>query len=267
MDLYTEEWQAVLIRNGWNDFERIWSLEQEWFEAPNYGRGGWSGICKATLMLADGSECPVFIKRQENFVTRTLLHPFRGIPTLRREMENVSRFQQAEVPTVDCIYYGERKTKRLYRSVMVTLALENYCDLNKLLQSWEEDGAPLRRHRNLVLLQIAILARRLHQNHLVHNCFYPKHIFIDMSKLKEGKKDSVRLIDLEKSKFKWLEKSCMLRDLTTLFRHLPSLPLTDLLRFMQFYRAEPMLTEGVKKDWRLLTKFLLKHQKKKEKVV
>jgi len=250
MNLYNEKWQAVLIRNGWNDFDRIWSLELDWFEEPNHKKNGWSGVSKSTLSLANGKKYNVFIKRQENTLTRSVFHPITGVPTLRRELANIEHIQKLNIPTVESIYYGERRLKNHYRAILITLALEQYQSLEAIFV--EKYTALSRTRKNLILLQIAILIRRLHQNHYVHNCLYPKHIFLNLEKLYQGKTDSVRLIDLEKAKFHFRVKKCMLRDFDTLHRHSITLSRTDLMRFLLFYRSETHLTEGFKKDWTYL---------------
>ena len=59
------------------DFDTIWQLDTDWFEPPNHRRGGWSGVVKYVLETTHGA-IDVFIKRQENHVSKTLLHPFKG---------------------------------------------------------------------------------------------------------------------------------------------------------------------------------------------
>lgn len=65
-----ENWRQTLQRNHAANFDALWQLQQDsWFEAPNQRRGGWSGVCKTTLTMPDGSESGIFIKRQENHFT------------------------------------------------------------------------------------------------------------------------------------------------------------------------------------------------------
>jgi hypothetical protein len=86
-------YEALLLHNQLADFDRLWDLQAEWFEEPNRRRGGWSGVCRLELRGEGEQVVPVFLKRQENHRARTLRHPFKGIPTVRRELQNLLCFQ------------------------------------------------------------------------------------------------------------------------------------------------------------------------------
>lgn len=49
-----EEWRDILVFNDLDSYEKVWALDAEWFEEPNYGRGGWSGVSRIELKLPLG---------------------------------------------------------------------------------------------------------------------------------------------------------------------------------------------------------------------
>ena len=87
-ECWNDQWQEIFSANKLDSFDAIWNLDTEWFEEPNQRRGGWSGVIKVDLDTPEGKSC-VFIKRQENHISKTLLHPIRGILTFEREFENI----------------------------------------------------------------------------------------------------------------------------------------------------------------------------------
>ena len=77
--------RPLLERHGLADFESLWEVQLEAVDEPNTGRGGWSSVFRMEL---EGSG--FYLKRQSNYLTRTLHHPF-GEPSFSREFRNISR--------------------------------------------------------------------------------------------------------------------------------------------------------------------------------
>ena len=96
----------------------------------------------------------------------------------------------------------------------------------------------------------------MHNQHLQHNCLYEKHIFL--KQLEDGSID-VRLIDLEKVKWKPFKAQAMYRDLGSLYRHSSGWNNRDYLRFFLFYQKESRLSKPSK---RTLNTFFEKVQTK-----
>jgi hypothetical protein len=84
-DFVNERWRTILARNGLTDFDALWDLKADWFEAPNHRRGGWSGVSRCELDRPEGGKVAVFLKRQENHKARIWSHPVHGAPTFLRE--------------------------------------------------------------------------------------------------------------------------------------------------------------------------------------
>jgi hypothetical protein len=72
-------------------------------DEPNTSRGGWSSVFRLDL---EGRG--FYLKRQSNYLTRTLHQPL-GEPTFAREFRNISRYQQKAIPALQAVFYGERK--------------------------------------------------------------------------------------------------------------------------------------------------------------
>jgi hypothetical protein len=89
-DYTAAEWKGIFAFNGLRTFDDFWKLEAKWFEEPNKRRGGWSGVARCELKLPEGGKAAVFLKRQENHITRTFTHPIRGLSTFVREFAHTA---------------------------------------------------------------------------------------------------------------------------------------------------------------------------------
>lgn len=227
----------LLKSNKLGSFDALWELNTPWFEEPNYRRGGWSGVVKYRLNSTSG-DVHVFIKRQENHLTRTWKHILTGIPTFEKEYDNIQRLRNADIPTLEPLFFGKSGQK----AILVTKSLEHYQSLETLTLS----SLPLRKKRQLINAVAGVISR-LHKHHFQHNCLYAKHIFI-----KPTDDDwDVRLIDLEKMKRRLSRTQAAVRDLSTLSRHVDAgWTTTDRMRFMLAYMGEPTLSANAKKRWR-----------------
>jgi len=235
-DYINNNWLSILSEEGLQSFEDWWDKEAEWFEPPNQRRGGWSGVSRVEI-----ADRVVFLKRQENHVIRTLLNPFRGIPTFTREMENILTLQKAKVPALTPVYFAQRNINGCLRAILVTEALEGFVSLDKIVPS------ELAMSQRVALIkQVALVIKQLHQHKLVHNCLYPKHLFVRAS---ESDFD-VRLIDLEKARKRLRRHSAVFRDLDTLNRHCDKWSLSDRCRFLKSYFG----AQGWRELWNSLVK-------------
>ena len=249
-DYLAPEWMETLKHNGLDSFETLWALETEWFEPPNRGRGGWSGVVQLELKCPEGGTKAVFIKRQENHLRRTLQHPIGGEPTFAGEMKNILALQQAGVPTLEPVYYGQRKTDGCWRATLVTQELSGFQPLDQVMQQWQEAGwVPSFDKRRRLISETAAVIRKLHDHRLVHNALYPKHLFVRMP---EAGRLEVRLIDLEKMRPVLACSRAARRDLDSLNRRAQFWSRTDRLRFLKRYLGAPLLTAEGKALWHWL---------------
>jgi hypothetical protein len=245
-DFINERWRSILAFNALEDFEALWELNAEWFEAPNRGRGGWSGVARCELSLPDGGKSAIFLKRQENHNARSLWHPLRGVPTLLREFEQIMAYRADAILSLEPVYFGMRGRGKGQRAVLVTEELTGFSSLDAYQQIWQHEGAPPRHERLEILQAVAGLLRRMSVHGIQHGCFYPKHVFI---RIADGLPET-RAIDLEKSRRRPFFM-CALRDLYSLSHYAsPVWSRTDRMRFLKRYLDISRMNTCAKWLWR-----------------
>lgn len=229
-------WQHIFAANNLGTFDALWNLKTEWFEEPNIRRGGWSGVVRINLDTPKG-KVAVFIKRQENHISKTLAHPFKGIATFQKEFHNLNRLTKHNISTLELIYFCQKDQQ----AILITKGLEGYLPLDSARFHHLENA-----DKHALLSKIAFEMSAMHQCRFQHNCFYPKHIFA--SKI-AGEWD-VRFIDLEKLKRTPLKKQAIERDLFTLYRHADfNWTTKDRVYFFKAYVNEDKLSKKSKKLW------------------
>ncbi len=217
--------RATFANAQLDNFEALWSLQLPWFEEPNHRRNGWSGVVTHSLQQADETDLNLFIKRQQNHNTPTLWSPIKGEPTFRREFRNIIRLQQCNIPAVEAIYYGERKTGKDYQAILITRALDGYLPIPDFYPSCEENPSAL-------IQAIAELAVKLHKQGLAHYCFYPGHIFA--ARDTEGN-INLRLIDLEKLRYHPSPSRRIIKDFCTFIRRARFMGKARLIELLDSY--------------------------------
>ncbi len=200
--------------NNLASFSELWELQAEWFEEPNQRRNGWSGVIKYTLKDAQGTEIPVFIKRQQNHNHKTLLHPLKGVPTFRREYFNILRLQKKSVPTIEPLYYGEQHINGDAQSILITRSLEGYISFEELFTLDELPPADI---MHKIMQTAGQTVRMMHNANYRHGALFPKHFFTRYSETEVD----VRLIDLEKLKWLPFKSRLSFNDLSRVIRRRP----------------------------------------------
>ena len=228
-------YESLLHYHQLDDFDRLWELEAEWFEEPNRRRGGWSGVCRLELQGKDGQVVPVFLKRQENHRARTLRHPFKGIPTVRRELQNMLRFHAEGLPVPEILYGADRICRGQVQGILLTRELTGYRSLDDFLGEWYSLELSESLLEQLLFPPLVAMIRTMHQRGFRYNCLYGKHIFVQVSPAlsapggfpPELEEPQLRLsfIDLEKVRQSCWKKRNIVRDLSQLKRHTNFSPL------------------------------------------
>ncbi|MCE1116897.1 MULTISPECIES: lipopolysaccharide kinase InaA family protein [Pseudomonas] len=219
--------QALLKRHGLSDFEALWALQLDAVDEPNTGRGGWSSVFRLEL---EGKG--YYLKRQCDYLTRSLQRPF-GEPTFAREFRNISRYQKLEIPALQAVFFGERKQAGQHRAILMTRALDDWSDLERLLEQWPQLPEAQRRG---ILQACGQLARTLHGAGQMHGCFYPKHIFL--RERREGWQ--AQLIDLEKTRPLLFGQRDRVKDLEPLLRRARAWGEADVRELLGAYLQQPV---------------------------
>lgn len=221
-DFIADSEQSLLERHALADFQSLWDIQLDAVDEPNTGRGGWSSVFRLEL---EGSG--FYLKRQSNYLTRTLHSPF-GEPSFSREFRNISRYKKLGIPALQAVFYGEHKVNGERRAILMTRALDDWTDLDTLLHRWDGLSAA---ERLAILHACGRLARTLHGAGQVHGCFYPKHIFLQAV---DGVY-SAQLIDLEKTRPILFGRRDRIKDLEPLLRRAPMWHEADIRELLAAY--------------------------------
>lgn len=218
--------RALLERHGLGNFDALWAKQLEAVDEPNTAGGGWSSVFRLDL---EGQG--YYLKRQSNYLTRTLHAPF-GEPSFAREFRNISRYRKLGIPALQAAFFGERKVAGEVRAILLTRALDGWSDLDSLLARWTQLSAG---QHSAILKACGLLARQLHGARQVHGCFYPKHIFLRAT----GDGYEAQLIDLEKTRPLLFGMRDRVKDLEPLQRRAPQWSEADLRQLLAAYLDQP----------------------------
>ncbi len=140
-----------------------------------------------------------------------------------REFENIKLFKSLKIPSLDIVYFGIRKSGRHTQAILITKSLDNYISLLEAKKQYLDlPGPKQHKIKRAAIESVAELVRKAHLPGLMHNYFYPKHVYIDKNFCKTGEKPShepvCRFIDLDGAKKASYNSKKQLRDLDTLNR-------------------------------------------------
>ena len=245
IDFFGKNWEKILRENELVSFGALWQLKADWFEEPNIRRGGWSGVIKIPLEQLNDTPVFIFIKRQENHMSRTWLHPISGIATFQKEYDNIQLFHRYQIPTLELVYFGTRSYNGNRQAIIATQDLEGYFPLDVLLPTSSSKVVKGWSDRQALLKATAKVLSQMHQHHLQHNSLYPKHIFAKPV----GDSWDIKIIDLEKAKRRLFKNTAILRDLGTLRRHTLDWTTKEQVTFFKAYVNESRLSSKSKKLW------------------
>ncbi|MCL2636349.1 MAG: lipopolysaccharide kinase InaA family protein [Betaproteobacteria bacterium] len=235
-------WLPVLRHNRADSFEVLWQANQDgWFEPPNERRGGWSGVVRHVLELPEGGSVGIFIKRQENHSYRSGRNLFRAVATFEREFRNLQRCRALGIATPEPVYFGQRTVNGKVRAILVTRELAGYQPFDA--PCYNPITQLDRQRRQRFIQAVSQTLRHMHAQHVQYNCLYLKHIFVREEA--DGAVD-VRLIDMEKAKWRPFKRLIATRDLYSLHRRAEGWSNTDRLRLFLAYREEARLGEESK---------------------
>ncbi len=178
---------ALKVKSTFNYF---WHLPKNWFEPPNYRRGGWSGVITHQLPQTATSDAQsLFVKLQSKSVFKTIKRPFRGLPTFYREYVNTQRAKAAGVSVLEFVYYGQRDLN----AILVSKSLEGYLEFNKALLLCSDDPVIKKKLVNLLADNLI----KIHGAYISHGALNQKHILVKFSNTSII---DLCIIDFEKSR-------------------------------------------------------------------
>ncbi|MGY8864891.1 MAG: lipopolysaccharide kinase InaA family protein [Methylophagaceae bacterium] len=256
-DYLGEGWQTLLSKNNLATYGSLWQLKADWFEEPNIRRGGWSGVVKVSLKQTNDDPVFIFIKRQENHLSRTWRHPIKGAATFIREYNNLRLFHKYDIPTPELVYFGARSNNGKPQAIIATKELVGYQPLNVLLHKSGSSMIIGSKHRQALFKETAKVLYHMHQHRLQHNSLHPKHIFAKPL----GDNWDIRIIDLETAKRRVFKQTASLRDLATLRRQMTELTDKEQMTFFKAYVNEEKLSIKSKKLWSQIKNRILKKSK------
>ena len=227
--------RALLERNGLADFDALWAVQLEAVDEPNTSGGGWSSVFRMDL---EGQG--FYLKRQSNYLTRTLYRPL-GEPSFAREFRNIQRYQQLGIPALEAVFFGERTVSGERRAILMTRALDSWNDLDSLLEQWPQLTVE---QQQAILRACGQLARHLHAVRQVHGCFYPKHIFLQPA----GEGYRAQLIDLEKTRPLLLGQRDRVKDIEPLLRRARIWTEAEVRALLAAYLDQPA-DSGLVESW------------------
>jgi len=240
-------WEDIFSHNSLNAFTDFWNVEADWFEPPNYRRGGWSGASRMVLADPAGGEQVIFLKRQENHTRKTWRHPLSKEPTFRGEARNLRYLNSHGIAAPELIYYAEYKSPNGWQVVLATRELTGFLPLDDLIVKWQQrDWKAYRDQRRRIIPKAAAVIRQLHKYNLVHGALHAKHIFV------QPETGEVCLIDLEKMRRRMFQRQAMVRDLDTCNRRTFGFNRTDRLRFLLDYLQQEKFDTKARGLWREL---------------
>lgn len=208
---FTSSWKSFFEKHGFSGFDKIWNASLGFVDEPNIGRGGRSEVGRLELDDEAGKTHVFYIKRQVNYTSKTLSHPFSGIPLTLKEFNNIEAFKTQGIHCLEASYQGYRTQDSELQSILITPELEGYQDLDHYQPSTINESRRITR-------ELANVIAKLHKAGYRHGCLYPKHIFINPNNIEAP----VRLIDLEKVARSPFKKYNALKDLSTLQRRVSS---------------------------------------------
>jgi len=171
------------------------------------------------------------------------LHLRRPVLGAGNEWRAIEHCHALGVPTMTAVGYGECGSGPARRqSFLITEAIEPAEDLDVHTRQWREQP-PAASYKRALLLQVADIARRLHQGGMNHRDFYLCHFLLQLAPASTSTRPRLALIDLHRAQIRhstpkrWRDK-----DLSALYFSALDIGLTrrDKLRFLRAYFDRPL---------------------------
>ncbi|HWU83236.1 MAG TPA: lipopolysaccharide core heptose(I) kinase RfaP [Methylophilaceae bacterium] len=162
------------------------------------------------------------------------------------EWRAIHRLNEIGIRTTPAVAYGcEGVSPAALRSFIITEDLGDIVSLETLCADWAQHPPEARFKRRLIVA-VAELARKLHDNGLNHRDFYLCHLCLDQPLLRQGQ-IRLYLIDLHRVGIRArIRSGDRMKDIAALYFSAMDCGLgsRDILRFIRHYRPQ-----GLRKSW------------------
>lgn len=249
------QWQTWLKQQSLTHFESWWDLDLTPVDSGNHDRGGWSQVFR---FEKNGEK--FYVKKQSNHSCfHPCLRPFSIIsPTFKAEFDKIARYQKADIPALNTVYFSWTTNGQKEQAILVTEALDsgenNYTCLNTTLASGLST-----KHRFSLATAVGEAILKLHNAGIEHHNLYPKHIYAQLNDHQKEHSWHIRFIDLETSRSHFGMSYKKIRELETLSRRIHNASKTDRLRVLLAYCHK---TKVDKKIRNIITKIQRRHKNK-----
>jgi len=161
----------------------------------------------------------------------------------KTEYKAINYLHTLNIDTMDIVGFSEKginpaelKSFLITKELDKTISLEDYC------ANWSEK-APSFREKQLLLIKVANIVKKMHKNGLNHRDLYICHFLLRKSNEEADKDSRLFLIDLHKAQIREsVPERWLIKDLSALYFSAMHIGLTkrDFLRFVKIYRGQAL---------------------------
>ena len=206
------------------------------------------GIRKTIQVIIEGKS--YFIKQHFGVGWREIfknLFSFKQpILSAITEVNAIQKLEDIGIATTPLVGYGVKgKNPATLQSFIITEDLGNIISLEDLCADWK-NNPPAEKFKRKIIIEVASIARKLHEYGINHRDFYLCHLCLDADLLAKNE-IKFYLIDLHRVLIhKSISTSDNMKDIAALYFSSMGIGLTtrDLLRFKMHYLPESLLANG-----------------------
>jgi heptose I phosphotransferase len=170
----------------------------------------------------------------------------RPILSAITEVNAIQKLVGIDIATTPLVGYGVKgRNPATLQSFIITEDLGNIISLEDLCADWK-NNPPAEKFKRRLIIEVANIARKLHENGINHRDFYLCHLCLDANLLAKNQ-IKFYLIDLHRVLIhKTISTNDNMKDIAALYFSSMSIGLTmrDLLRFKMHYLPESVLAKG-----------------------
>jgi heptose I phosphotransferase len=179
-------------------------------------------------------------------IFKNILSFKRPILSAITEVNAIQKLVGIDIATTPLVGYGVKgRNPATLQSFIITEDLGNIISLEDLCSDWK-NNPPAEKFKRMLIIEVANIARKLHENGINHRDFYLCHLCLDADLLAKNE-IKFYLIDLHRVLIhKIISTNDNMKDIAALYFSSMGIGLTmrDLLRFKMHYLPESVLARG-----------------------